>query len=178
MIRRRFVSIARCAAFCVALLSPIALAAPAVADPRVDYVLNCQGCHLPDGRGKPGSVPDLRGDLGRFLSVPGGREYLVRVPGTAQSELSDARVAALLGWMLEAFSPEAVPADFPPYSADEVARLRRRPLLDADETRSALLRAIASLGRPAATPVPSEGPSTGPSAGPAAGPAGGSSSQE
>jgi mono/diheme cytochrome c family protein len=127
----------------------LALAPLANADPRIDYVLHCQGCHLPDGRGQPGAVPSLRAELGRFLSVPGGREYLVQVPGTAQAELSDARIAALLGWMLVEFSPAAVPADFSPYSADEVARLRRRPLLSADQTRRELLRAIESLEPPA-----------------------------
>ena len=53
---------------------------------QVDYMLNCQGCHLPDGSGFPArQVPDLRNRMGSFLSVPGGREYLVQVPGTAQT---------------------------------------------------------------------------------------------
>jgi mono/diheme cytochrome c family protein len=155
VIRQRGVALALAA-------SLLATGPAAVADPRIDYVLHCQGCHLPDGSGQPGAVPNLRGELGRFLTVPGGREYLVRVPGTAQAELSDARVAALLDWMLAEFSPSAVPEGSSPYSADEVARLRRRPLLDADETRRELMRAIRSLEQPSLTPIRSEGPPSGP----------------
>lgn len=64
---------------------------------QVDYMLNCQGCHLPDGSGFPArQVPDLRNRMGSFLSVPGGREYLVQVPGTAQTALPDSDLARLL----------------------------------------------------------------------------------
>jgi mono/diheme cytochrome c family protein len=126
------------------------LAAPAAADPRVDYMLNCRGCHGPDGAGAPGAAPSFRGQLARFLWVPGGREYLVRVPGTAQSELDDARTAALLNWLLHEFSAAEIPADFRPYDADEVAPLRRAPLADVWGTRNQLLRVLAA--RPAAAP--------------------------
>ncbi len=49
--------------------------------PGVEYALNCQGCHRADGAGTPGSVPSLADSVARFLTVPGGREYLVQVPG-------------------------------------------------------------------------------------------------
>ena len=117
--------------------------ATARADPATDFVLNCRGCHGPDGSGIVGAAPSFRGQVGKFLWVPGGREYLIRVPGTAQSELSDARVAALLNWIVRAFSPAEVPADFSPYTADEVARHRRPPLSEVASVRRALLRAIA-----------------------------------
>jgi len=126
------------------------LAAPAAADPRVDYMLNCRGCHGPDGAGAPGAAPSFRGQLAKFLWVPGGREYLVRVPGTAQSELDDARTAALLNWLLHEFSAAEIPADFRPYDADEVAPLRRAPLADVWGTRNQLLRVLAA--RPAEAP--------------------------
>src|SRR5262249_48882191 len=61
--------------------------------PSVEYALNCQGCHRADGIGTPGSVPPLAGSVARFLTVPGGREYLVRVPGVAQAPLDDAALA-------------------------------------------------------------------------------------
>ena len=126
------------------------LAAPAAADPRVDYMLNCRGCHGPDGAGAPGAAPSFRGQLAKFLWVPGGREYLVRVPGTAQSELDDARTAALLNWLLHEFSAAEIPADFRPYDADEVAPLRRAPLADVWGTRNQLLRVLSA--RPAEAP--------------------------
>ena len=61
------------------------------AGPEVDYALHCMGCHRQDGGGTEGKVPALKGSMGRFLSVPGGREFLVQVPGTSQSALSDAK---------------------------------------------------------------------------------------
>ena len=61
----------------------------AVSDPPLDYMLNCQGCHRADGAGTPGTVPALAGSVGRFLAVRGGREFLVQVPGVAQSILDD-----------------------------------------------------------------------------------------
>ncbi len=126
----------------VAVVLAALLGSPAFADPQTDYMLNCRGCHGPDGTGLAGAAPSFRGQLARFLSVPGGREYLIQVPGTAQSALSDARVAALLNWLLSEFSPEQVPAGFVPYREDEVARWRRSPLTDVQKTRAALLRAI------------------------------------
>jgi hypothetical protein len=122
------------------------------ADPETDYVLDCRGCHGPDGAGAPGAAPTFRGQLGRFLTVPGGREYLIRVPGTAQSELDDARTAALLNWLVRAFSADEVPADFAPYTAAEVGPARRRPLLDVWAARRALLDAIAARPRQGAVP--------------------------
>jgi mono/diheme cytochrome c family protein len=107
-------------------------------------MLQCQGCHLADGSGSPGAVPDLRGSLGRWLAVPGGREYLVRVPGAAQSPLSDARLAALLDWMIREFDPAAAAAGFEPYRAEEVAGWRAQPYLDVKSVRQELMRRLAS----------------------------------
>lgn len=122
------------------------LCASAAADPRIDYMLQCQGCHLADGGGKPGAVPALRGSVGRFLAAPGGREFLVRVPGSSQSPLSDARLAAVLNWVLEHFDPGHLPPDFTPFTADEVARVRRPPLTDVESARRALLKAASESG--------------------------------
>jgi mono/diheme cytochrome c family protein len=112
-----------------------ALAGP----PAIDYALNCQGCHLANGAGTPGSVPALAGSVAKFLSVPGGREYLVRVPGVAQSTLEDAELAEVLNWMLARFDSEHVPAGFRPYTGDEVGRLRKNPLTNVVRVRSELL---------------------------------------
>jgi mono/diheme cytochrome c family protein len=121
-----------------ALLAPAA----STADPRADYMLHCQGCHGPDGGGARGSVPSFRGQLAKFLWVPAGREYLVRVPGSSQSELGDARTAALLNWLLAEFSPEQVPPDFTPYDEAEISRVRRPPLVDVEGVRRSLILAI------------------------------------
>jgi len=114
-------------------------------DPELDYVLNCQGCHRADGSGTPGAIPELAGHMARFLWASGGREYLARVPGVAQSTLDDASLAQLLNWMLLRFDAGAMPGSFEPFSAAEVAALRREPLVRVSETRRALLQAIAGM---------------------------------
>ena len=114
---------------------------PGWASAPIDYMLQCQGCHLADGRGAPGKVPSLLG-MARFLTVPGGRAFLVRVPGASQSPLSDAQLAAVLNWMLAHFGPAESAAKQPPYTAEEVTKLRRPPLVDVAAERARLLEAL------------------------------------
>ena len=111
---------------------------------RIDYMLNCQGCHLPDGDGA-GDVPRMKGFVGNFLKVPGGREFLVQVPGSANAALDDERLAELLNWMLLEISGDELPADFQPYTAEEVAQYRAVPLRDVLQTRAELILKIAAL---------------------------------
>ena len=130
----------------VALCAALALGATRAPDsgrsPATNYQLHCSGCHRPDGSGLPGEVPDLRGQVARFLAAPGGRAFLVQVPGAANAPLSDADLATLLGWLLVRFDPAHVPADFAPWTADELAALRARPLSQVRETRAALVAAF------------------------------------
>ena len=118
--------------------------AAAVADDaaREDYMLNCQGCHLPDATGREPYVPNMVNELGRILAVPGGRSYLVQVPGTSHSPLSNAEIAALLNWMVREFSAATLPADFRPYTGAEVAEYRASPELDIMARRRSLLVAM------------------------------------
>lgn len=125
------------------VVSPVATATPGVADEalaRQHYMLQCQGCHRPDGTGTMATAPPMTGVVGRFLQVPGGREYLARVPGVATAALSDRDLAELVNWTLYRFDAANVPADFKPYTAEEVGALRRRPLrLEAKATRARLI---------------------------------------
>jgi len=116
--------------------------------PRLDYVLQCMGCHREDGRGASGRVPSLVDEPGRLLRVPGGRAYLVRVPGVANAPLDDAAVAALLNWMLATFSAGTLPPDFAPYTAAEVTALRATRLADAGAVRRALTAALSDAVEP------------------------------
>jgi len=110
--------------------------------PAVEYALNCQGCHRADGAGTPESVPPLKGSVARFLGVPGGREYLAQVPGVAQAPLDDQALAAVMNWLLDHFDKEHIPAGFAPYTAEEMGRLRRTPLVDVESVRTRLLAEI------------------------------------
>ena len=121
------------------MLAALACASVAAADPALDYTLNCQGCHRADGVGTPGSVPALAGSVGRFLAVPGGREYLSRVPGVSQAGLDDAALAEVLNWMVDRFDREHVPAGFAKFTAAEVGPLRKNPLIDPERVRAELL---------------------------------------
>ncbi|SSW68421.1 Cytochrome c-552 [Achromobacter agilis] len=116
-------------------------------DARADYVLQCAGCHRVDGRGSSRhGIPDFRNSVGAFVRLPAGREYLIRVPGAAQSQLSNAELAAVLNWVLEAFSPAQLPADFRPYAEEEVAAARQRRYEDVVPVRHALAKALSEQG--------------------------------
>jgi mono/diheme cytochrome c family protein len=132
----------------VACLLAAPAAAQPVSGPRLDYVLQCMGCHGAGGDGAPGRVPPLGAELGRLVAIPAGRAYLVQVPGVAQSALDDARVAALLNWLLHRFSSATLPADLLPYTAGEVTRLRAHPLADATATRRAVVATLDHAERP------------------------------
>lgn len=124
-----------------ALILAGALSAVAAAEeaPRIAYWLHCAGCHLLDGTGAPPEVPTLIDEPGRIAGLPGGREYLVRIPGVALAGLDDARLARVLNYMLEAFSPATTPARFEPYSAEEVARHRGEVLIDPLRARAVIV---------------------------------------
>lgn len=134
------------AALALAGVAPLAAGEvtwPGVAHPeraRIDYMLKCQGCHQSDGRGNSVNTPPLKGEVARFLAVPGGREFLGRVPGVASTDLSDERLAEVLNWTLYRFDPGNVPAGFKPYTPAELGALRKEPLrLDRGEARARLV---------------------------------------
>jgi len=114
---------------------------------RQYYILNCAGCHQFDGTGSAShEIPKMRGAVGHFLRLPEGRAFLVQVPGTSNSALSDAQIAVLLNWMLPQFSREEIPPDFVPYTAEEVTRLRNQRLDDVAATRAAIVTRLAAMG--------------------------------
>jgi hypothetical protein len=114
-----------------------------------NWALNCQGCHRLDGSGSDATAPSLAGTVAKFLWVPGGREYLIRVPGVATSPLSDADLAEVMNWMLWRFDKEHLPPNFQPFTAAEMGALRSRPLrLEAAGMRSDLLSKAEASGPP------------------------------
>ena len=109
---------------------------------RQNYILNCQGCHLPDASGSPGLVPRISNFVGNFLHVEGGREFIVQVPGSANAPINDQELTDVLNWMLHEFSKAQIPENFAPYTAEEVGRLRRQPLVDVNGSRAKLIEKI------------------------------------
>lgn len=110
------------------------------------YIRQCMGCHRPNGLGIPGAVPRLTGFVGYFAHLPEGRAFLVQVPGVARAPLGDEEVAAVLNFVLTTFSPAELPADFTPFTADEVRAYRAQALIDVSGARAELLRRLADAG--------------------------------
>ncbi len=125
------------------ILSGITMVCTAAVDEKraeANYMLNCQGCHQGDGSGLPGSVPNMQNFVGQFIGVPGGREFLVQVPGSANAPLNDEALAELLNWILLTKSKKELPADFVLYTATEVSAVRSKTLPDVAAARKAIVK--------------------------------------
>ena len=96
---------------------------------KFNYQMFCQGCHAIDGAGHK-SVPQLKGFMHKFMASQQGREYLVRVPGSANSVMDNEQLSEFLNWMLREFSGPDAKADWQPFQADEVVRYRKNPLFE------------------------------------------------
>ena len=115
--------------------------------PQLNYLQYCSGCHREDGRGAPAKgIPNMRGVLGHFLRVDGGREFIVKVPGVSHTPLADSDVAALMNWLLAGIAQPSTPSGTAPYTADEIARLRRERLVDVPGTRKQLVERLHGMG--------------------------------
>jgi mono/diheme cytochrome c family protein len=111
-------------------------------EPRVNYQLQCMGCHHADGAGEPGRVPSVRDTLVPLSLFAEGRDFVLRVPGVAQSPLTDAEVAALLNWMARNVSDVAPGDGFRDYTAEEVGARRHQPLVAIAAERERLLARV------------------------------------
>lgn len=125
----------------LALAAALCIAGTANADkdPHADYLLYCRGCHLHTGDAVPAAnVPSLH-ELVPLIATQAGRDYLVRVPGVAQTPMTDEQVAEVLNWVLKNFNAETLPADFRPYTAEEVAAVRGKVLPNPLKAREEIL---------------------------------------
>ena len=140
----------------LALVAATALATPGPlqaqnleARARLQYLQFCMGCHGMDGGGAPTKgVPSMKGVLGRFLELPGGREFIVQVPGVMNSPLSDGDIATLMNWLVPEVSQATVPAGHLPYRAEEIRRLRATRPADLPAERQRLVEASQEGGVP------------------------------
>ncbi|MCG3190068.1 MAG: hypothetical protein LKCHEGNO_02669 [Burkholderiaceae bacterium] len=136
----------------VAALGAISIAAAAAGDPtraRLQYLQHCAGCHLADGSGEPAKgIPSMRGPLGLFLTVPGGREFIVQVPGVMNSPLSDSDTANLMNWLLPAVTADTLPAGTAPYTTAEIARLRGTRPVNVMAVRAELMHRLQQSAAP------------------------------
>ncbi len=131
-------------------LAVSALAGAASASPGEDYMLYCMGCHGAEAQGVTGRIPPLAGALARFMRTSDGRDYVLRVPGAANSVLSDARLAAVLNWLTGRYGAADAPQPAP-FTEEEVARARRVPLVNVQAARREVVRNLAASGVAPAT---------------------------
>jgi hypothetical protein len=105
------------------------------------------GCHGAQAEGVPGKVPPLAHALGRYMRTPAGRSYILRVPGAANSALSDAQLAAVLNWLAQTFDGDELDRSHAAlFTTAEVTGLRHSPLPSVLATRSAVVRDLAATG--------------------------------
>jgi len=142
------------------LVTAAALAAVARAQPvqtgiplpaaQVAYLTSCGGCHGIEGRSAPGSVPTLRGLTGSFLCTRQGRNFIIRLPDVALTQLSDRSLTEVMNFVVfDLGAPVAGGAKAAPYTVAEVARLRQHPLTDTGLTayRNQVVAGLASRCR-------------------------------
>jgi cytochrome c553 len=115
------------------------------ASPAQDYMLYCMGCHGAQAQGVPGKIPPLAGALALFMRTAEGRDYVLRVPGAANSALPDAQLTAVLNWLATSYG---APGEAPPvpFTVDEVTRVRHTPLADVQARRREVISALAASG--------------------------------
>jgi mono/diheme cytochrome c family protein len=126
-------------------LAASSYAAVAGASPPQDYMLYCMGCHGAQAQGVPGKIPPLAGSVALFMRTAEGRNYMLRVPGAANSALPDAQLAAVLNWIAATYG---APGESPvtPFTVDEVTSARRNPLADVQARRREVIRSLAATG--------------------------------
>jgi cytochrome c553 len=131
-------------AIAVAVLAAVA-AGTARASPAQDYMLYCMGCHGAEARGVAGKIPPLAGVLPLYMRTAAGRDYVLRVPGAANSALSDVQLTAVLNWLAERFKAADEPSATP-FTQAEVASVRHTPLADVLATRREVIAKLAASG--------------------------------
>jgi mono/diheme cytochrome c family protein len=114
-----------------------------MARPARIYAENCEGCHGWAGVSVT-EIPTLKGRIGYFARIPEGRRYLVQVPNVALNPSSDEDIAAMMNWLLVTYSRDELPADFVPYSAAEVAQLRKARIDVAADRRRVIAALVAA----------------------------------
>ncbi len=124
---------------------------------------HCAICHQTNGAGVPGAYPPLADSVGAYVRVAPGRAYLVHVvsfgmtgaiPAHGQSydgvmqswaQFSDAQIVEILNYVLTTFNRKLLPADFKPFTAAEVAKLRAHRE-SFDQVHKERARLLESLG--------------------------------
>jgi len=134
------------------LLAALLPAVPAWAQSaHIDYMLKCSGCHGADSSGTPNrGIPDFRGYVDGFGRTEAGRIYVMHVPGVVNSSLSNGRIAAVMNYVIASFGDPETRSGIPPFTTQEVDRLRAVPVPDVVAYRREVAAAMVKAGIPVA----------------------------
>jgi hypothetical protein len=102
---------------------------------RAGYLLSCGGCHGLGGVSNSRLVPDLKDQVGFFLNLPEGRDYVARLPNVAFSITTDEELTGVLNYVVFSLGGDSVPRGAKPYTVKEVSQLRRNPLTEVSLAR-------------------------------------------
>ena len=81
------------------------------------------------------------------MRTSAGRNYNLRVPGAANSVLSDAQLAAVLNWLAQTYDGDELEKSHTAlFTTAEVSGLRYSPLPSVLATRRAVVRDLAETG--------------------------------
>jgi mono/diheme cytochrome c family protein len=154
MMQRRFSRFATIAAATVLLAAALPAraqtgAGSGDAGSRV-YAANCAACHQVGGTGLAGAFPPLAGHVPDLLKQADGRSYIgkvllfglegeISVNGNTfagqmppWNTLSDDDIAAVINYVSTAWdNGKSLPADFKPFTSNEIKALRATPLTSA-----------------------------------------------
>lgn len=149
---RRFILAGSAALLMVAASGPLQ-----AADGAKLYEAHCMACHQPDGNGAEGLAPPVAGVLAKRAQSTSGREYLAQVLVSGMigkitsrgikydgampaSTLSDAELAAVMGYVLTTFNMVSQPMPTELFAA---ARARA---LTPSAVRQQRARVLAEVG--------------------------------
>ena len=125
---------------------------PELTTPQSDYVEHCSGCHGMQGNSAPAEIPVLRDRVGYFMCTPQGRDYLIRLPNVAYSAIGDNQeLADMMNFVVFGLGGNSAPKGTKPFTASEVARLRKRALATESLT-AARADVVSKLGSGCAVP--------------------------
>ncbi|TPE51892.1 c-type cytochrome [Amaricoccus solimangrovi] len=127
-------------------LSCMALSGAGPISPHASYALHCSGCHTMSGGGAPeAGIPDFRNSVGNIAGSEAGRTYMMHVPGVVSAGLTDAEIAEVMNYVLDAWGAGASP-----FTAAEVTRRRAVAVGDVVAERRRVAAELSGAGIPTA----------------------------
>ncbi len=110
---------------------------------RVNYMLQCQGCHKANGEGDGVGVPSMSEHGLAMLSIEQGRRFFISVPGSSLSPLSDQGLADALNYIaIELLHSAKRDQTFQQFDTSEVARHRGYKMKDVAGEREHIVKQI------------------------------------